>query len=110
MENKCENCVFCTKKPEHLSFLPNDWICGSYQSKWFNYWPPTGVCENYTQPTGKTVAEVLGERGKQAYEGLKLLLNAMWENNSSEEYIDKFMQEDSAILYAYEECVDELKK
>ena len=56
------------------------------------------------------MAEVLGERGKQAYEGLKLLLNAMWENNSSEEYIDKFMQEDSAILYAYERCVDEPKK
>lgn len=109
MEKKCENCVFCAEKPEQLSFLPNDWICGYSMSKWFNYWPPTGVCEHYSEPTGRTVEEVLGERGKQAYEGLKMLLNAMWGNNSSDEYIEKFLQEDSAVLGKYEDFIQDKK-
>lgn len=107
MEKKCETCVFCTQKPENLSFLPNEWICGCFSCKWFNYWPPTGVCENYAEPTGKTVEEVLGELGKQAYDGVRTLLSAMWGNNSSDEYVEKFMQEDSAVL---SECRDAEKE
>ena len=111
MEKKCENCVFCTEKPKQLSFLPNDWICGNYKSKWFNYWPPNGVCEMHTEPTGKTVAEVVGDRGMQAYEGLKMLFNAVCGNNAADEYIDKFLQQDSSILESDEESEqgDEMK-
>ena len=52
----------------------------------------------HTEPTGKTVAEVIGDCGKQAYGGVKMLLNSVWGNNAPDEYIDKFLQEDSAIL------------
>lgn len=98
VEKKCENCVFCTEKPKQLSFLPNDWICGCFMSKWFNYWPTTGVCEHYSEPTGRTVEEVLGERGKQAVEGMSMFLNAMWGNDSSIEHVKNFLQQDSAVI------------
>lgn len=98
MEKKCETCVFCTQRPENLSFIPNEWICGNSASKWFNYWPPTGVCEKHSEPTGKTVAEILGDHGKQAIEGMSMLLNAMWGNNSCNKCVEKFLQEDSAII------------
>ena len=63
----------------------------------------------HTEPTGKTVAEVVGDREKQAYEGLKKILNAVWGNNTADEYIDKFLQQDSAILGSYEDIMGESK-
>lgn len=105
-EKKCENCVFCAPKPENMQFLPNDWVCGSISSKWRGYWSPTGCCERFREPTGKTVEEVIGERGKGAFEGLTMILNALWSGNSVNDYIDKFLKEDSAILEDYEKYVD----
>lgn len=109
MEKKCENCVFCAPKPDNLSFMPNDWVCGSLKSKWRGYWPPTGVCENYKDPTGKTIEEVLGNSGKGALEGLQMMLNAMWGNNSTNDYVKKFLKEDSAILDEYCQVMDNLE-
>lgn len=97
MDKKCGNCVFCQKKPEDLAFLPNDWICECPYSKWRGYWPPTGTCDNYVEPTGRSVAEVLGEKRDMILEKIKTVLNDMGEE-SSDELIEAFLKKDSAIL------------
>lgn len=100
MEKKCENCAFCTPKPEQMNFLPNDFICGSSRSKWHGYCPVNGVCEHYTEPTGKTVEEVLKEdvQAKKVIEGILSIMSQMRNNN---DLTDEFMKRDAAVLKDY---------
>lgn len=95
-EKKCENCVFCN--PNKNDFLPNDWICGNVNSKWRGYWPPTGQCEKYKEPTGKTVRETIGEDKMQAFIKFAELSNAMWGNENGTKGLETFLNQDSAVL------------
>lgn len=109
IEKKCENCIFCTSKPEHMNFLPNDFVCGSFHSKWHGYWPINGCCEHFSAPTGKTVEEFLkdDEQAKNVIEGMLTMMGGIW----NKDFIEGFMKQDAAILSDYgvgdKECQNE---
>lgn len=103
MENikKCENCVFCSKKPEGLEFLPNNWVYDSVRSKWRGYWPVSGCCEFYTEPAGKTVREVIGEKGEEIVLMFSNFLSIAWNGVDANERAEIVLNQDSAILSDY---------
>lgn len=99
MDKKCETCVFCTQKPIFLKHLPNDWLCSCNHSKWKGYWPTTGVCEMHSEPTRKTIKEVLSEKQLETMKKLYLGLACMFKQ--PEEGWETWINQDSAVLTDY---------
>lgn len=96
MDNKCENCVFC--KTNTNKFLPNNWICDNAHSKWYSYWPPTGLCELYKEPNGEKVKDVIPEYMLQFCQEFAASANAMWGNDNGTKGLEKFLDSDSAVI------------
>lgn len=104
VEKKCENCVFCKQKPEYMNYLPSDFICGLFHSKWHGYWPYNDCCcEYFTEPTGKTVEDVFrdNEQMKQRFDSLLSMMGGVWKFGNKD-VIDGFMKQDAAVLSSYE--------
>lgn len=93
-EKKCEDCAFC-----------KDGVCNFFRSPYFEN-NEHGVCEFFHLPTGKTIAEVMGDKGQTIAYGFASVLGAIWGNSFS---VDDFMNQDSAFLDAYQKYYDKDK-
>lgn len=98
IQEKCENCIFCTPTPKNMA-LPNDFICGSFHSKWLGYWPINGCCEHFSAPTGKTVEEFLkdDEQARKVIDCMLTMMSGIW----NKDFLKGFMKQDAAVLSDY---------
>ena len=87
-----ENCFNCAYLQAAFGITPTGFMCSNQVDRCFTKgMPESKKCENFLQKTGKTIKETLG----QDVAGLRLILK---ERKWPEEYIEKFLNQDYALL------------